>query len=122
MADKLAKEVVGLIEGTNFMEWTAPPVFVMKTMNADKEGAGFARQDMPLLLTDSLALARNLASYVVSNQVNAEKEGTTFARHDMPPLLTDNLTLAGNLASNIASNQVDCNASGHRSCIDANYV
>ncbi|KAH0653167.1 hypothetical protein KY290_031457 [Solanum tuberosum] len=38
VADRLAKEAVKLKENIDFVEWSAPPMFIMKNINVDKKG------------------------------------------------------------------------------------
>ncbi|KAH0746607.1 hypothetical protein KY290_008317 [Solanum tuberosum] len=76
VADRLAKEAVKLKENIDFVEWLAPPMFIMKNIDADKEGVTFIRHDMPPLSPISLTLVDNVVSIPVF--CNMERPATSL--------------------------------------------
>ncbi|KAH0637027.1 hypothetical protein KY289_036942 [Solanum tuberosum] len=131
VADRLVKEAVKLKENIDFVEWLAPPMFIMKNIDADKEGVTFIRHDMPPSSPISLTLVDNVESIPVfcnmerpatslfsTNNIDAGKKGANFQTFDMLPPSSDSTDLVANLPSI----QANCNASSHLDCMDAYYI
>ncbi|KAH0642618.1 hypothetical protein KY285_033492 [Solanum tuberosum] len=131
VADRLAKEAIKLKENIDFVEWLAPPMFIMKNIDADKEGVTFIRHDMPPSSPISLTLVDNVESIPVfcimerpttslfsTNNLDAGKKGANFQTFDILPPSSDSTDLVANLPSI----QANCNASSHLDCMDAYYI
>ncbi|KAH0673419.1 hypothetical protein KY284_024506 [Solanum tuberosum] len=78
VADKLAKEGARLMQDNTFVEWIAPPDFVLKTLHADKDGVPFVTNVISPTVLDSV-FSINATNYVGTNVISPTVSDSVFS-------------------------------------------